>query len=36
MSKERALTVYYAVGRRSKPDWNVHCGEVVYRIQAAK
>jgi sialidase-1 len=26
-----ALTLYYAVGRRSRPDWRTHAGAVIHR-----
>jgi hypothetical protein len=35
VSKDLALTVYYAVGRRGKSGWGTHCGAVVHRIPAS-
>ena len=29
---DRALTVYYAVGRSGEPGWGTHCGAVTYRV----
>jgi len=34
LSRDRALTFYYAVGRKGKPDWRTHCGVVEHRIPA--
>jgi Neuraminidase (sialidase) len=28
----RVLTVYYAVGDKSHPDWGTHCGAAVYEV----
>jgi sialidase-1 len=34
LSQDRALTFYYAVGRKEKADWRAHCGVVEHRIPA--
>jgi len=31
-----ALTVYYAVGRKGKPDWRTHCGAIIHRLPAPR
>ena len=36
LSRGRALTFYYAVGRKGKPDWRTHCGVVEYGIPPSK
>jgi len=30
----RVLTVYYAVGSKEHPSWDVHCGAVTYKVPA--
>ena len=31
----RALTLYYAVGRKGEPAWGTHCGAVTFKIPKA-